>query len=181
MMKYILIIFFMMYITLFAQPNVKPLPEHAGMTYEQIITMYPEYYTGTTWYGTIYYQNTALPGRLYYYFSRNRCYAMQYKFASEDSIIAREVYEQYLWYVTNGFNINGYLMRNWGENGIYLHHFWTGRPLGWGAVMFDGSRMHYTNLSWDGNYYLVWMSMFRGQTTAVTGGVPNTMPKTILQ
>ena len=181
-MKYVIVIFFILCANIFAQPNVAPNPNQVGLTYEQIITMYPTYYLGNKWYGAIYYQNTLLPGTLYYYFGKNRCYAIKYVFATEDSAEALSVYNQYLSYVTQRYGINGHLSINWGDNPpVSLHRFWTGRPLGWGAVMLDASRIQYTHIQWDGRYYLVWMSMFRNQNATAPGGVPNTKPKIRLQ
>lgn len=175
MIKYI-ITFFLFSIYTFAQVDVVPLPNQVGMSFEEIITMYPTYQT-SNWYGQISYFNTTLPGKLNYNFHKNRCYALQYIFWTEDSTEALAVYNQYLAYVTERNGVNGYISRNWGDNlPVSLHHFWTGRPLGWGAVMYDATRIHYTNIQWDGTYYLVWMSMFRDRDASAPGGIPLTKP-----
>ena len=178
-MKYIFIIVFILSINLFAQPNVEPGPNQVTMSYEEIITMYPTYHVNPNrWgYAEIYYTDTVLPGIAYYYFNRNRCYAIQYKFWSEDSLESLDAFSQYAEYV--GVNSTG---SSWRDGPATIHRFWEGPGgVGWGAVMWNAQRIVYSQHEWDGIYYLVWLSIFGGRNTAVYPHVPETRHKMRLQ
>jgi len=97
-MKSLLTVLFVLFaLQVYGQSYVQPSPAHVGMTYEQITTMYPQYWANPQWWsGKIAYYNTAIPGRVEYYFNRNVCYAVQAYFSSEDSVTTWNAFVQYL-------------------------------------------------------------------------------------
>jgi hypothetical protein len=178
-MKFLIILFFVSVINIYSQPNVQPNPSQVGMTYEQIITMYPVYWANPDWWsGKIVYYNTAIPGRIEYYFTKNSCYAIQAMFSSEDSVEVWNAFMAYGNYVTTILHGSGNISATVGWNYPYYHKWWSS-PTGNGAMMFDASNIKYNQRWRDGKlYYFCWISMFKDNALR---NYPTNKPKAKLQ
>ena len=173
------ILFVLLTINVYSQINVEPNPSQVGMTYEQITTLYPTYWANPNWWsGKIAYYNTAIPGRVEYYFTRNSCYAIQAMFSSEDSTEVWNAFVAYCNYISTTLNGGCSVSATVGWNYPYYHRWWQS-PTGRGAMMFNASNIKYNQTWRDGKlYYYCWISMFREGTPPYI--YPINKPKTKL-
>lgn len=148
----------------FPELIMEPSPEFVGQTFEQIITAYPQYNIDSNgWWGNIYYINTAIPGKVVFYFHKNVCYAVQAYYSNVDSILTWNAYNSYINYIKNTLHTTSGPSVTVGNNYPYYHRWWgdTYTIDGGGAVMFDASNIKYQEYSNDGKlYYYTWISMF---------------------